>query len=281
MVKRMAILCIAIMPLLASCNDNSCKENNIIKPDYSDSLIHLLKYHEYVFVIDTANPIQFGYYDFEDDEDMGIKSISIGNDYIYLTDVFYSNIKKVSINNGKIETVSPKLGNKKPYPAWLMDIAFFHDYVYVTSKLDSIYVLSSSLIPKKSISCDKGVKTIDHISNDSLLIYLSDKQLPNKSVEYSFLLIKKNGDYSTINKNISIEEESKSSLENQTMGKHYELYKDLTGTEYIKTEYGKLKLNTPIPQLTEYSARNLDFNEHYLVYFDCNPKKLTLYIYEY
>ena len=222
-----------------------------------------------------------GYEVWNYDEDVGVKSINIHKDFLYLTDVYHNSIKKVSIKSGNIE--SNICLSKLPASEsgiWLRDITVFNNKVYVTGDRDSVYVFSLDLKLEKVIPVSVGYKNIYKMSPDSLLIYLDSEQLPNLNFKYELLLVTSDHNYSLINKIVSLNDYEKERRKTTINGEEYKL---LTNSDkpFIEIPRGVIELKTEIPNIDEYGAKNIDFSKNYLIYFSSSKEKIIFYIYHF
>lgn len=219
-----------------------------------------INYNKYTFSIDNANPGQFGYENFEMDEDIAPKSIILKDTVAYIIDTYHSSIKKVNTNSGKIEA-SIKLSPKN---IWLRDIITFMDKLIVSSDLDTLYILDYNLKLIKCLYTEKDDKYFFKRDN-SVNIYFNNK---NQICEIDSLYeIKKCVD---------------NSYEpfNSAHGKEYVLINS-DSSSFVKTPYFKIKLHEIYPKLyKEFNAINLDYDESQFCYYDVNERVLTLYIYK-
>ena len=268
-----------VLIILANLIHLSCSSDVL-----SDRAKQSIKVKEHVvleFLVDNSNPDSIGYEVWEMDENIGVKAISIHDGHIYITDVYHSNIKKISINNGSMMS-SVSISNLPPSKSgvWLRDISSFNNKLYVTSDRDSIYVFSEDLRYEEAIECVKGRKTIFNVGDDSLFIYLGETQLENKDIEFDLMYIGKNDRISQVSKTLSIEEYGRKNSFKETLGKRYKVFIE-DGKSFVETENGTIKIEGNIPVINDYDARNIDFDNNHLVYFDSTPSKLILHIYQF
>jgi hypothetical protein len=220
----------------------------------------------------------FGYKVIEEDEDIGVNSICIIEDNIYFTDTYHSNIKLYNIKKGTLLS-SASISNLSPDKSgvWIRDICYFNDKIYVTSDRGEIFIYTKELKLEKILKCEIGAKTILSNTNDSLLIFFEENQLHNLDVSYDLIYINKNDDLKIINKTIGLND-YKTRLKNKyVIGKEYYLFNE-DQDEYLFYKGEKIKLIKPLPEVREYTSRNIDVSSKYLVYFDSKPDKLTLFI---
>jgi len=234
-------------------------------------------YKEYTYTCNDSDYKCFGYEAWVEDESIGVKSISLDENNAYLTDVYHNNVKKINLENGTITSSLP-LRNTPPSKSgvWLRDIAIFGNKLYVTSDIDSIYVFNKDLTLIETIASFKGRKTFYRVTDDSLYVYLNSTQMPNKNISTDIQIITNDNSTKRMNLITSIDKYKENSSLADNQGNNYQVVDNC-----ILTRYGKLQLNTPLYEITEYSARNIDFTKSNLAFFTTNQSSLNLYVYEY
>ena len=231
------------------------------------------------FKIQNSNPDSIGYDVYEDDEDVGVKGIAVKEPYIYLTDVFHNNIKRVDLKTGKI--VSSQALCKKDEMVWLRQIVVFNDTLYVTADTKRIYVYSLDLKLIKELPEPDGQKHIASVAKDSLNIFLSeDEQQKDLSVPYNYLVIRKSGTSKVIKKVVPVQQLKEDDKVTSMNGKKFTT-ETINGKLCMKTEYGVFELKEPIKENKEYGAYNFDFTNNTLAYFYSTPKEFVLTINQY
>lgn len=192
--------------------------------------------------------------------------IIVGED-IYLLDVYFNKVKKIT-KNGKLKS-SKILANNREIQ-WLIDLIYNKKNIYVLTDFNDIYVLDTSLF------------LINHLVipnyNSKGLIYNKYFISKEKPVFYDI----RSGFVYLINKNSIDSIGFKTEIDQPSHIQKYEL--DSTRT-VITTPYGILKLDEPIQNITLdfYQCRNVAFSESMLVHFSISPdrKKITFYRYRY
>lgn len=234
-------------------------------------------YKTYSFNVKNSSVDSFGFELYIDDESTGAKSLSIDSDFVYITDAYHSEVKKININTGEIVSSRNNSPNYLQSFKQFNDIIVFNDNVLIPA-YDSLYTFSKQLKLLNSIKIQRGEKYIERVDSDKLFIYINDHQLSDLSTEYEYLVVDKANSVSTIKENISIGDYEKKSKIKKIQGKNYDIYSN-EGKTYFRCEYGTIELKTMVPEIKHYAARNLNFNKSTLVFFDSTPKKLTLYVY--
>lgn len=234
---------------------------------------------EYDFKVDNHKSECFGYEYWEEDEDVGVKAITLNGEYAYLVDVYHTNVKRINLHNGSVSSSLPlRQASASKSGVWLRDIAIFNDRIYVTSDRGQIYLFDLDLKIVDSIPTEVGVMIFFQNTLDSLVVYLGSKQLPDLSLEYDLLVIEKENKVSSIKKRVSLSDYT--SKESDVFGKKYRRYAE-GGKNFLKTEYGVFLLKSAIQPITEYSARNIDFTSNQVVYFYMTPSEITINICSY
>lgn len=238
-------------------------------------------FKKWVFKVDNNNSNSIGYKIYTDDESIGVKGICIDGDYVYITDVYHTNIKRINTSTGEIKS-SKSLSVLPADDAgvWLRELAVFNDKIYAPADRDTIYVFSKDLSLLQSIPVkNREKKYIESIDTNGIEIFFNNYESTGKAGEITLLFVNKKGEVSTIKKQIQKEEEKQQS-ETTIQGKPFKTYTK-NGKDYFECEYGTIELKTPIPEIKEYGALNLNFNSSTLVYFNSTPTEFILYVYEY
>jgi hypothetical protein len=236
---------------------------------------------KWIFKVNNADPLQIGYKTYTDDESIGVKGICVDGEYAYITDVYHTSIKRINITTGELLSSKP-LSNLPSDKSgiWLREISVFNNKIYVTSDMSSIYVFSLELELIQSIPVLKGRKKIESINEKNIEILLYENQLADKSIEKTLFSIDKNGDTSTIKRQMPIQEYKKVLSQKRVQGKSFQEYSK-NNRYYLKNEYCIIELSNPIPDINTYDARNLNFDFTSLVFFDSTPAEFTLCVYKY
>jgi len=219
----------------------------------------------YTFPINNDRPNCFGHQPAHD-FDVGPTAIALDGQYVYIVDTYHANIKRIDLDSGVVITSDKISTLKQP---WLRDVAVFNDKVYVTSDLDSIYVLSKNLRPLTSVYVGKEQKYFSKVSQDTLEIYFN---LTNK-------ILKITPDHRIV----AFEQPRQRYIQSPgktPRGKRYHEF-DEKGKQYIRTPYGVVEL-TPTFRETfmRYDASPVDFDAEKLVYFVLKDSALVLYLYK-
>jgi len=187
---------------------------NVKQKDNLNDTIKNYDYKMWTFKVNNEDSNNIGYEEYKEDESIGPKSLVVCGNYVYITDVYHSNIKEVNITTGEMRSSKRYLSKTTSgnfSRSWFRDIAIFNDKIYVTTDKDSIFCFSKKLSLLQSIPTLKGDKHIFSIEENELLVYLNDHQLPNHSVQIELLSINKDGQSLNVKKQISIEDYEKKS----------------------------------------------------------------------
>lgn len=249
-----------------------------VRNEVLDTSVRRIKtFKKWVFKVNNSDDESIGYKIYTDDESIGVKSICVDSDYVYITDVYHTNIKLINIVTGELKS-SKTLANLPPDESgiWLWDIAVFNNKVYVTTNGTSIYVFSQELQLVEEITVRYGKNHIENVSKSTIEIFVGGEQIQNDT-NSNILLINENGHKTKLLK------KSQKSNNSQVYvhGKPYKTFvKD--GKNYFQNQCGIVVLEEPIPGIKEYSgAESINFNSTTLVYFDSTPTEFTLYVYKY
>lgn len=242
----LTILSIMILILIQGCSARTQSNTN---------------YDSIFLDVDNLNHNKFGLEIIENDESIGLKSIYISNNNIFIVDTYHNNFKMIDIINKEIK-VSPRVSKNR---MWLRDITVIKDKIYLLSELGMCYEFSNDLkivrkfqIPRnvKFFGCYNG-KTIQLIEDNGFCHYidLEGNVLDNSKI--------KDFDFTSYShcKSFVIKDSNKSST--------------------VISELSSFRLNEIFTPIWEYyDGINLDFDEKVLVYFkvyDANKYQLFIY----
>lgn len=268
------VLIITLLSLLA-CNrtDINVHKGFFESNEASDSL-DSIQPKVLSFPIDNEDANKIGFVEMENDISIGITSICVVNQFIYLTDEYHKNIKRVNILTSDI-TSSIKLTDSI-YFKQFNDIVYFNNNLYITSSENNIFVISKDL--KKSFSFKlptKGGYPIKILSKS------------DSTLDFSIEIIDSLYRINKINQVVlSKKLDNKESI---WLTNYFDIelgnirYKSLkyikeNNNEYIILGKKKVKLIEPFKYCSD--AYNIDFNNDYLVIFDISAKEFRLYIYD-
>jgi hypothetical protein len=224
-----------------------------------------------------------GYQAWEEDESIGVKSLCLYGNYIYITDVYHSSVKRIDINTGEMKTSESvrKDNPQEPNTAWFRDIGIFNGNVYVVTDRNTIYSFDLNLKALQSFSYPEpglSAKYIFSISKDSLCTWEDKNELKDHSRQFKLFCINK-ANYGKEMNYVIPETKYFSYLDNRYLkGRRYKIFKK-DGKSFFQSKYGIVQLD--IPTIDKYDAYNIDFNESGVYFFDSKPTKFTLYIYKY
>ncbi len=234
---------------------------------------------EFNFDVSNENPNNIGYRVWETDENEGIKSICVSNGYVYMTDVYHNNIKKVNLETGKIIAGPriPRIEGHFDDKVWLRDIAVFNDIIYVTSDLGYVFLLDRNLNFFGKIQIGVGQPYFFSKSKEELNVFLKSEQNEDMSVEVSLLRISESGKHKKIKELLSMKDFNKRTKNYYSKGQLIRIGND---NMQIETDYWIVDLPLSIPFIEEYDAFNIDFNKTTLAYFNTTTEKLKLSVYK-
>ena len=270
-----------ICGLFACSSDGSLSKSLDLPFKFSDQSKSIKNSKVLTLKMSNSDPNRIGYEVWEQDEDIGVKSIYIHENEILLVDTYHSNLKRIYLKDGSMEA-GPSLSQLSGAESgiWLRDLAVFKDKIYVCSDMDSIYVFNMNLVREKAIPVPRGRKYVYDCNPDTLTFFLDSKQREDLSIDYQLLSITDENSYEAIVKTIPIEPYSKIRLQKYTHGRAYEISTD-PKEHFIKTEVGKVFIDSSFTPISGYDAMNIDYNSKYLAYFDSDPEKFTLYYYQF
>ena len=255
---------------LMACNGPNRNVSSI--NDTSDSL-RIIQPKVFSFPVDNDSVDNIGIVELDKNIWIGITSLCVVNHYVYLTDEYHKNIKRVDILTSEI-ICSNKLTDST-YFKQFNDIVEFNNSLYITSSENNIYVVGKDL--KKYFSF----------------------QLPTKG-GYPINILSKTD--STLDFCIEIRDSAYriNTTNKVTLGRKLDNKEIIWLTNYFDIHLGniryknlryfiednqefmligdkKIKLLVPYKYCSD--AYNIDFNDDYLVIFNTSTKEFNLYVY--
>lgn len=226
------------------------------------------------FPIDNEDANKIGYIELENDISIGITSLCVVNNFIYLTDEYHKNIKRVDIFTSDI-ICSNKITDSTFFKQF-NDIVEFDNNLYITSSENNVFIVTEDL--KKFFSFKlptKGGYPIKIFSK-------SDSTL-------DFCIEVRDSLYRINNKNEIISSRKLDNKESIWLTNYFDIalgnikYKSLkyikeNSNEYLLIGSKKIKLIVPFKYCSD--AYNIDFNNDYLVIFDISVNGFILYVYD-
>ena len=206
-----------------------------------------------------------GYEKNNDGPDIGIISMILNKNDVYLADKYHGNIKRLNLVSGKM--ISSDILNSHHQP-WINDICVFDQHLVVLSDLDTCYILNLDLNHVEYFTLERGDKFFTKIG-DSLYVYnLSTQKCLKLSDIYKIRRREIDCDIPDIwNKSNLIKDYS---------------YLKVNGSRFIIFLNQKLQIKTEFPlDLIRYDARNLDFDKKNLAYFGYKDNQFLIYVYNF
>jgi hypothetical protein len=259
-----------ILLSLMACNGSNRNVSSL--NDTSDSL-RIIQPKVFSFPVDNDHAERIGFIELENNYSIGITSLCVVDNYIYLTDEYHKNIKRVDIITSEI-ICSNKLTDST-YFKQFNDIVEFNNSLYITSSENNIFVVDKDLKKYFSLKLPtKGGYPINILSKtDSTL---------------DFCIEIRDSAYRINTKNIVTLERKLDNKERIWLTNYFDIYignikykklkyfiKD--NQEFILIEDKKVKLLVPYKYCSD--AYNIDFNNDFLVIFNTNAKEFNLYVY--
>lgn len=284
MMKNYRIIYLVIIGLM-SCDSQLIQHDNsekITPKKTTTTKINKVKYSKKIFSIKNEDFSSFGYKIWDEDEDIGVKSICLDGDFIYLTDVFHNNVKKINLNTWEVEVSKEiKISNiASDRSCWLRDIVIFNEKIYITSDEGYLFILNKELEIEdqiliggrnRSYVYSKSIKRLEIYSNES-------HQNENSSVSFNIVGVDNSEEIFNEERTIGVSEYTKWLNNNYSKGKEYkEVIED--GKHFFKSKEINLELQEALPHISEYDAFNIDFNETRLVYFESFPDSFIVHSY--
>jgi hypothetical protein len=235
------------------------------------------------FKVNNTDVQQMGFLALQEDQSIGIRSVVINNDFVFLADPLHGNIKKINLKSGKIIAVSPKLDNENN----LRTLAVFNNAIYVITDKENIKMMDFNFnkIDDLSVPNYKWVKDVFFQTENELVLFrpIEDVvQQADKSMKIKTLKIDVTKSIRIDSVILSYDEYTKSPYAKDNIrGKRYD-YLNEDGRHYLLNEFGKFELKEELPTTYRYyDSKNLDFTSNKIVYYSVTPDEVILTVNNY
>ena len=255
-------------------------EPKVLTIKMNDSTRKILFYKHMEFSINNKRTDQFGFEFVKDDESIGVKSLIVDSCFLYLTDAYHSNIKRINVTSSQMESSDGVSDTKLKNVRWFDKLVAFKDLIYVPA-YDTLYVFDKIMSLKKAIKAKRCRKYIYSCNDNELNIYLGEAQLKDFSTNFELLSINNSGVPISKIENVSIGVVDSSLNYKWACGRPY-LMVSRAGKNYFQCAYGTIELKYPfVPFEDKFNASNdLFFDAHNLAYFYSTPSRIDIYVYK-
>lgn len=233
--------------------------------------------------INNADSKQFGFLSVQEDQSIGVRSVVLYGDFVFVSDPLHGNIKKIDLKDGKITSVSQQLDVNNSLRA----LTVFNNILYVLTDDANIFLLDFTLNKTEELFVPKykWVKDVFKQTENELILFrpIEDvTQQADKSMKVKLVKIDR---ANTIKKDSlvwSYDEYNKSAYAATNIrGQQYN-YLSEGGKHFVVNEYGKFELKEKLPSTHKYyDSKNIDFSVDKLVYYNVTPDEVILTVYEY
>lgn len=195
---------------------------------------------------------------------LGPPSIVVNNQYVFIPDNHFQNIKRFKITTGKVK-VSNRFYFPRPYR--FRDLYGKKRRLYLVTDFDSLYCLNQSMevVKKKYLWHNLGPKNINHSRNDSLVIFGGDSLFYFKPPECQGRLTKESDSFSYNSYHVG---------QHNYRGRYFNYNKE-QDIFTIEVKDQKKRIKVPDFKLLPpvYNCINFDWNNRYFAYFYFNENK--------
>ncbi len=140
--------------------------------DIQDTL-WTVQYKTLRFIYNNEDSTKFGVQFVEHDLPIGEAALVIDDRFAFIVDQYHNNIKRIDLETGQIIS-SKKLSQKRLF---LNDIVIFRNLLYVSTELDTIFVLGKDFSKETKFFLKKGRSSFSRIFGiDSLILFYPDLQ---------------------------------------------------------------------------------------------------------
>lgn len=262
--KTWYIIACQIAVILTSC----------IRPDKPlDNSTEAVQPKIFTFPIDNENVSKFGFIEMDNGISIGVTSVCIVNNYVYLTDEFHKNIKRLDVSTSTL-ICSYEITDSTFFKQF-NDVIDFNGNLYITSSERNVYVINYDLDRSSFFTIPTiggypiGIMSKTDSTIDFCVMVRDSLYRVNHNNEVVLKRQLENSEILKLTNYFNVE------LGN-IRSKRLNYYKNENG-EYMEINGRSVKLVNPFTYASD--AFNVDFDNNYLVIFNCNSKELKLYIY--
>jgi hypothetical protein len=262
---------------------NNQKLNNTVTKTV-ENIKPLKSVKSYRFNIDNNNLNSFGFLLIEEDQSIGVRSIVLHGDYLYISDPFHGNIKKMRISDGELSSSLKLDSNYK-----IREITVFNNFLYVFTDDTKCYSLDLDLNIKAELTIPKyrWVKDIFKQTQKELMIYrpIEDViQLADKSTRLKIVKIGQDNSISKDSLTLTYEQFESSAYSpkaNHIRGIKYDYVANGNKTT-LTNQYGVFELKEKLSNTAKfYDSKNIDFTESKIAHFSVTNNEVIIAIYEF
>lgn len=262
---------------------NTSNVKHAVEPIETGDVKRIKSSQIFRYKVNNADYKQFGFLPVEEDQSIGVRSIIVSGNFIFVTDPFHGNIKKIDMKNGRVAAVSTQLdtGNN------LRTITVFNNAIYVLTDNEKIFLLDFTLnkINELVIPKYRWVKDIFNQTENELVLFRPIEDVVQQadiSMKIKMVKIDVTNAVKRDSLQLSYDEYNKSYYAvGNIRGKQYK-YLNEEGKHFIVNEYGKFELKEKLPDTYKYyESKNIDFMVNSIVYFSVSRDEVVLTVNEY
>jgi len=254
----------------------STKDNQITLD--STKIKYIKNKRTFVFPVGN-NTNAFGFRTYPETGDIAsISCIRIIDNSIYLIDGVFSNVKKISVNDGKL-TVSENLKRDRTY---LVSIGQLNNLLYIFTNAQIAYILDKNLQYKGSIILKdyNGDVNIYSEGKDTLTVFNIAAYWDDAYGKLNLIKFKVDVNGHCIPDTVPVDDDEFQYLERKSNGKESKEF--IIGNKmFLRTKMFTYEISESLKDLNNYACIDVDYSDKYLVYFKVNSKRLKLTVLEY
>lgn len=286
---HLAIL-IVLLFFISSCNEKKQSANESTKgvkhavQSIGTGEIKPIKSSQiFRYKVDNADDKHFGFLLEHEDQSIGVRGIVVYGNFIFVTDPFHGNVKKIDAKSGKVVAVSTQLDTDNR----LREITVFNNVIYVITDNEKIFLLNLNLnkINELIIPEYKWVKDILNQSEKEIVLFRPIEDVFQQADKSMKIQIAKIDVANAVNRDsLLLNYDEYNRMHIASVNKRGRQYKYLNeeGKHLIVNEYGFFELKEKLPNTYKYyDSKNIDFMANSIIYFSVTIDDVILTVNEY
>lgn len=223
---------------------------------------------KYILDINNLDNKSIGYKHFEMDMDIGVNSMFVFKNIIYLPDLYHKNIKAFNIETGKL-SASEELFS------WFTDIVVFNQKLFVVSEYDGLKILDLNLnIEGESFSLPKGYKYFAKYNEDLFIVNTSIVERYEGKVAYECYNL------NSVMKNKVDKINLLSDILPERVG-YYDKELRIENILYLQVEELYYEIPYSLEKIKEYDAFNIFVESQQITYYYIDKNHLKIEVFKY
>lgn len=245
----------------------------------------LLSTTEYRYAFDSTDCNSFGFYKFEDGEELYPIDIIVVDNFAIILDLLQRKLKKVDLNTGKIIACSEKITDSK----YVNNLACFNSKIYVFTIVRTTFIYNLNLELLNTIDLDKALNgrkeilsirenlKIYSISQSNLFQIKKDNQINDFLIYFAY---DTNNNYAVDTIEVDDFREYIYPSNHRIKGKAVEVEDTDSSFSIIYKDHLYI-IPEKVSRMKYYMNSNIDFSGNYVAWFGISKEGLDLHVYKF